>query len=540
MNKKEADRLLTEYYKKFFGFALSKTAHPDRAEELASRITLEVYTTLLSRDDIANVDGYIYRIAEHVFSRFISDEKKTVYTSLDGIDIPDKKDYESEVEQSEEYIRVRREIAYLSKTQREIVVLHYYDRLKLREIAERLGLPEGTVKWHLYEAKNCMKEGMSKMRTPGILGVRPIKMSSLGHSGSPGKMGDTSDFLAKRITQNIAYAAYWEPRTINEIAEELSVSPVFVADEIETLEEYGFLDKLPGERYRTNIYITEETKEVAEAYHILMCRYAGIICEKYIPGLIENIAGYDRSLVYVPDGDANLLLWSAVPGAIGKKFRLADAKDSDACRVKRKDGGDYTAFATVETGFKVSFDESKYSACGDMYRGPGKYTVTSWQLNTYYDGRPGGWRDNLYTDYDYLYEFITGALKSGDLSQVEKYRRLRDKGYLVDGDERDEVNLIVVEKDAGKEHLNSLMPEVSDELKALSAKLDDEIYALKKELYPPHMQKLCRAYSRNEMSHNEMRMRVIEKMLEGGLLALPQKKRKSGLVTLVFSDRLPD
>lgn len=64
----------------------------------------------------------------------------------------------------------------------------------------------------------------------------------MGHCVCSGSKGDTADFLAKVITQNIAYAAYHQPRTINEIAEEFGINPIFVEDEVAVLEEYGFMD----------------------------------------------------------------------------------------------------------------------------------------------------------------------------------------------------------------------------------------------------------------------------------------------------------
>lgn len=540
MQKQQADELITEYYKKLFGFALSKVADIDRAGELAGRITLEVYTTLLRRENIVNPEGYIWRIAQNVWVRFLDEERRAAHLPIEGLplgDEPDADDSENEwIEKSEEYGKLRREIAYLSEVQRRIVVLHYYDKMKLADIAARLELPEGTVKWHLHEAKNSLRKGMDKMRSIGKLGITPIEFCSMGHDGRPGKRGDTADFLANRMTQNIVYAAYREPKTVNEIAEELGISPVFVADEVAVLEEYGFMDKLPADKYRTNIYITYPTKETDEARHKVLCRYAEIICEKYIPELIERVRDYDRSLIYVPDGDCNLLFWSLVPYAIGKKLRFN--KNAEKYSVKRPDGGDYIAFATVSTRYKNDFNEEKYYVCGDMTRGSEKYPVSSWQLDTYYDRRSDGWRNNLYTDYEYVYEFITGALKK-ERSQIEKYRRLCDKGYIVDTDGQDEVNLIVVKKDEGEAHLKALLPAPSDEICALAEKLDSEIYEICRVLYPAHMQQMCRAMNTDCMAGNGMRMRVIEKMLENGQLALPSKKRANGITTLMFSDILP-
>ncbi|WP_442871720.1 RNA polymerase sigma factor [Anaerocolumna sp. MB42-C2] len=56
--------------------------------------------------------------------------------------------------QSDDYKLIRREISWLSKIQREVIYLHYYEGKKISYISHALNLPEGTVKWHLYDAKN--------------------------------------------------------------------------------------------------------------------------------------------------------------------------------------------------------------------------------------------------------------------------------------------------------------------------------------------------------------------------------------------------
>lgn len=51
---------------------------------------------------------------------------------------------------------VRRALAELPEHYRSILVLRHYEDLKFREIAEILGLPEGTVKTRMTEALNEM------------------------------------------------------------------------------------------------------------------------------------------------------------------------------------------------------------------------------------------------------------------------------------------------------------------------------------------------------------------------------------------------
>ena len=46
--------------------------------------------------------------------------------------------------------------------------------------------------------------------------------------------------------------------------------------------------------------------------------------------------------------------------------------------------------------------------------------------------------DNRWQDYEYLYEFMTGRITKSP-EDIEKYMRLREKGYLTADDE---VNII--------------------------------------------------------------------------------------------------
>ncbi|MDR0916628.1 MAG: RNA polymerase sigma factor [Oscillospiraceae bacterium] len=546
MDKSRADALIAGYTKKLFGFALSKTGRIDDAEELAARATLEVYASLLRSDEIANVDGYVYRVASNVYARYVAEQRGGAHVSLDDYAgaVPSSPDAVDALVRDETAKLLRREIAYLTKTQREIVIAHYYDRLKQSEIARRLGLPVGTVKWHLHEAKSSLKEGLNMRRELGTLGVKPIRLTELGHSGHPGDKGDTADFLARRLTQNIAYAAYWQPRTVREIAEELGVSPLFVEDEVAVLEEYGFMERLSGDRYRTQIYITGHLNaEQLEREHAIYVKYAKIVCEKYIPTAIEYLRDRDKSYMYIPDGDFNLLLWSALPYAVCKLSPTMPPTDDTRFNIKRPDGGDYIAYASLETDsaeqVQLSYDPNLYEYCGPMIRGSDKYPVRSWQRDTYYDGRGLDWRNNLFTDYEYLYEFMTGNLGKTD-ANIDKFKRLYDKRYL---DANDTVNLVVI-NDGGTSYpwdtafLREL-PGLTDELRAICGEFDAETYALEKDGYPAHMRELCRAWHSGGLAGNTMISHTLAQLVRSGVLTPQSETRRAGLGTLVFSDTLP-
>ena len=146
MNKEFADKMIEQFQTKFFGFAISKCRDLDEAEELASRITCEAYVTLRNMDEIYNWEGYLYKIASNVYAKYVKEQKKNQNKDIDELEIRDTYDFEADVSHKEKLELIKKEIAWLGKRHREIVILHYYHNKKLSEIAEQLGIPEGTVK----------------------------------------------------------------------------------------------------------------------------------------------------------------------------------------------------------------------------------------------------------------------------------------------------------------------------------------------------------------------------------------------------------
>ncbi|TYP76821.1 sigma-70 family RNA polymerase sigma factor [Paenibacillus methanolicus] len=535
MEKHQADRVIMDYIKPLFGFALNKTGKIAEAEELAGRITLEVYQALLKKADLQDPNSYIFKIAHYVWARFVG-EKTRASNQLRMDDkelISRNEDFDTIIHQETAGL-LRREIAVLSHQQREIVVKYYYGGMKISEIAAALGLSSGTVKWHLFEAKKELKHKMNAIRSMGNLGINPIRMTGLGHSGSPGKKGDTADFLATAIRQNIAFAAYQKPLTVHEIAEELGISPVFVKDEIEELEQYGFLDQLPGGKYRANLYIEDPSRNKSEALHRLFEAYAEIAVEEYFKTFFSMADVFRKTGVYIPGGDIHLLLWSLIPYA-GKQlsFKELDRVSHQEVSVSRQDGGHYAAFAKIVRAFDVSFDRSLYFFCGDMNRDSDELTLQGWQIDMYWCGRLGGWRDNLSSDFISLMHVIHGHLPQNH-ANIDAYRRLFDKHYLRQTDSGLEVNIVYCKDKQTGERLHEAIPHPSERIQEAAAKLDEAVYQLNREGQPEHAHKYVRYWSQNSMASGTMRAYILKHLVDIGMLKIPDPHRQKGMCTILF------
>ena len=237
MIKEEADEIISQYIGKIFGFALSKLDNIDRAEELASQITYELYISLLKPQtlDIKNVDGYVYKIAHYTYVRFlVEDKREKQFLFQEGFTFFENP---KNIFTESDYQKLRKEISYLGKKQRDIIVLHYFNRMKLSEIAKQLNISVGTVKWHLFDARKQLKDGLL-MEKRERLQIKPISFKIIGHLGQPSVDGlHVQKALNKLIIHNILFSIYHEPKTISEIAKDTGIHAVYVEDEIVYLEE---------------------------------------------------------------------------------------------------------------------------------------------------------------------------------------------------------------------------------------------------------------------------------------------------------------
>ena len=488
MDKQQADKWIVEYLPKIYGFAMKKAFSYQEAEELSSDIVTEVYLSLRSAKEIVNLDGYVWRISEHVYAKFVSSKKKREGISLDGMDIPDDTPIWDEDSRSE-LDTLRREIAFLTQMRRRIVYSFYYENKPISSIAKETGMPEGTVKWHLNKARNDLKEGFTMERRIGKLGIKPIEATGYGHSGGTGNNSGPEYYLGNKLNLNIVYSVYHEPKTLTEIAEELGVTPVYIEDTVKELEANGFLVPKAGGRYTTYVHFNPETysAERTDQQRQKQMEIAKMLVREYVPQVRAAIA--DVQNVYIPGGNRELLEAAAIFYAVANLCAIHVETDLSPYYIKTLTGGDFIAYVEIEAtqrdpDYTWSQNYPSYGACGNMNRWSEKYPVYSWSIDTRYSSRKGGWENNLVSDYDYLYEVMTGAIEDTPANK-EKFDRLRERGYL---SEDGKVQIMVIQGDY--RDFFAKLPPLDETLKKTFADFALEQAMLNAKEYPPQMRDL--------------------------------------------------
>ncbi len=537
MEKLKADKIITEYLNKIYGFAVKKSFSYTEAEDLCSDIITEVYTSLLKSNDIENIEGYIWRISEHTYAKYVSRKKKQEGVSIDNVILPHYDEYFFDKD-DEEQDALRREIAFLSAVRRRIIFLFYYENRTISYISEEMDIPEGTVKWHLNKAKNDLKEGLKMERKIGNLGLNPVTATGYGHSGNPGSNQGPESYIGDKLNLNIVYSVYHTPRTKEEIAEELGVTPVFIEDNVKLLEENGFLVKEKG-KYTTYVKFSKEkySVELQEKKSKIQLEIAELLAKEYAPLVIEAIK--DVKDVYLPDGNPQLLYSAAIFDGIVERCGISIKKDYSKYDIKTTAGGDFIATVYLkqeceDPDYVPTLNLPNYWACGSMTRWSDKYPVYSWSVDTRYSSRMGAWQNNYTSDYEYLYEVMTGLIKESPAT-AEKFNRLRERKFLTnDG----KVNIMMVKGD--QKDFFDRIPYLNEELKAKYVSKALEFAMIEAKCYPPQMQDLIVGWEVGSFIGSKVALMVLDILYANGTFAPLTENEKVSANLIMFADKLPE
>lgn len=540
MKKEQADKIITEYLQKIYGFAMKKAYSYDEAEDICSEIVLEVYQSLLRSDEIANLEGYIWRISEHTYSKFVSSKKKHEGISIDGLEIPYFEEEYCEDAEAESK-RLRREIAFLTEVRRKIVYMFYFLKRSINSIAAELNIPEGTVKWHLNRARKELKEGFSMERKIGKLGLYPLEAADIAHDGSIGDNGGPEYYLNDKINLNIVYSVYHTPRTKEEIAEELGMTLVYIEEKIDLLEDNGFIIKTKNDKYTTFVRFKPETfsYEFEERVTKVQLRIAEDLVREYVPGVLEAIKNVDN--IYIPSGNRELFEAAVVFYAIANKCNIKTDIDRKKYFVQTTDGGRYIPHVVTkrkpsDPDYEQTLkDLPSYWSSGNMFRWSEKYpAVYSWSVNSRYSSREGYWQNNCLSDYEYLYEFIRGELPETTANN-EKITRLKERGYLTS----DNKPAIMIVKSGHKDFFKKL-PVLDEALKKRFANIALELAMIEAKDYPKQIQDLIVYYGVNNFISNMTALMVLDILYSNATFKPLTEEEKITSQLIMFSDILPE
>lgn len=225
---------IEENLEKLYLYSKNHTYTPDEADELTQEICVELLRSV-NRMRTDNIDGWMWSVVRNTsraFRRRAGARRATMVFLDDTIlpDIPDEDDARDELLE-----KLRRKLLAISAEYREILVMHYFDGLPVEKIAEKTGIPSGTVKWRLSQGREKIRKDWDFEMEDTV--IHPVELR-IGFCGT-GEYGENSLFpnelISDALSKNILWHCQGKGKTIEELSVLTGVPAYYIEDSLKNL-----------------------------------------------------------------------------------------------------------------------------------------------------------------------------------------------------------------------------------------------------------------------------------------------------------------
>jgi RNA polymerase sigma-70 factor, ECF subfamily len=164
------DLIVRQYWRKVFNVAYKFVGKHDEAEDLTQDIFLKIFKSLDTFDRRANFQTWLISVSRNLcidHYRSVRKERETIDRGVDAADLapasPDAGPIAA-LEQRDRVVLLRQAMAALPETLRTAVLLRDIQELSYQEIADKLRLPEGTVKSRINRGRTELARQIRRLR----------------------------------------------------------------------------------------------------------------------------------------------------------------------------------------------------------------------------------------------------------------------------------------------------------------------------------------------------------------------------------------
>lgn len=146
--------------------ALAITYDPAAAEDILHETFLKLYTHAEHIDASLPLAPWLYRVTVNLSCSWCTRReryRRSLEDVIDKLISPLRQSPEPATEHNEMRRKVQEAIDSLCFNQRVVVVFHYLNDMSVKEIADVLDCPVGTVKSRLYYAREALRERLGSM-----------------------------------------------------------------------------------------------------------------------------------------------------------------------------------------------------------------------------------------------------------------------------------------------------------------------------------------------------------------------------------------
>jgi RNA polymerase sigma factor (sigma-70 family) len=174
------EAIVHQYRRKVFNVAYKFVGRHEEAEDLTQDIFLKVFKSLETFDRRANFQTWLISVSRNLcidHYRSVRRERESIDREVDTADLAPPLGTQSQMARLEQRDRVellREALGGLPKTLRTAVLMRDIQELSYHEIAQKLRLPEGTVKSRINRGRNELARQIRKLRGEHFSPADPV------------------------------------------------------------------------------------------------------------------------------------------------------------------------------------------------------------------------------------------------------------------------------------------------------------------------------------------------------------------------------
>lgn len=376
------------------------------------------------------------------------------------------------------------------------------------------------------------------MRKTSDLTFNPIKFHSRGFNGRIGTKA-ADEFFRSALTQNICYCVRNSAKTVNEIAEALGVSPVYIEGEVAFLEEYGFL-QAKKDKYIVNFIIDEPTEENLILKDTMYKQAAALFANDLYDELVSSGILDDPSISCGQIKDYNFLLWSLIPYIAawsGEELKDKGISFEEVATI-RPDGGHNIFLASVVPDNLVLPEDYVYMSnwCGPMWVYTDQHV--HWQVDSEWSDRDMERLNAQYSEDIKRVLALYEREEAGTLAK-EDYAWLAERGYVrmvedTEGNSKAQWQIVLLTSKEIRDRLMSIGDRIKEKYKEEFETLKVPYYEAMLKTIPMHLKKV-REYELQSIFYADgwFLVHCIVELLRNGKLLEPKEEQRKILTTLI-------
>lgn len=365
---------LTEYVDRLYSAAVNKARDAHVAEDIAQETFLAAVSQLSRGKEPDNLWAWLLTILSNKYCDWLREKYNYPQVSFDEHPFEIAQENVEDDDSAEKLEAIRRELGYLARIHREVMVRFYMHGHTVERIARDLQIPTGTVKSRLNIGRQHVRKGVTDMENYTKQSYEPDTLH-LACSGQEGLRHEPFSLVPEsdKLAQSLLILAYPKPLTETELAKALGVPAAFVEPVAEKLIAGELMKRTEGGKVYTDfiIYTDKDRKATFEKQLSTVEKHFPLFWEEMARGLdaLRDKPWYQRQS---ERARTKLELHFCVKSLMNAHISVRDEATGSMSHSEypyRRDGGRWLAMGMqYPAGYRQEEDEDfrKYGIDGEM------------------------------------------------------------------------------------------------------------------------------------------------------------------------------